>query len=149
MPKIVDENSDEIFMTDVDSVTADFKHFSILKREIETLKKLQDEVKARLMEILDRYGDEDDKGHLWYDFEMPVDGYKGMQKQRRVSQKLDEDAAEEILTKKGLYDACYVLQPVLQEDAVMACLYEGLLTEEDIDTMFPKTVNWAFVPTKE
>jgi hypothetical protein len=38
--------------------------------------------------------------------------------------------------------------PVLDEDADMACLYEGLLSEEDVDTMFPKKITWAFVPSK-
>ena len=30
----------------------------------------------------------------------------------------------------------------------MACLYDGLLTESDIDSMFSKKEIWAFVPNK-
>jgi hypothetical protein len=40
------------------------------------------------------------------------------------------------------------MEPVLNEDQVMACLYEGLLTEEDVDSMFPKKIIWAFIPSK-
>jgi hypothetical protein len=38
--------------------------------------------------------------------------------------------------------------PMLDESEVMACLYEGLLTEEEIDSMFPKSVSYAFIPSK-
>jgi hypothetical protein len=33
---------------------------------------------------------------------------------------------------------------MLDEAEVMACLYEGLLAEEDIDAMFTKKVSYAF-----
>ena len=77
-----------------------------------------------------------------------VDGYRALQRQRRVSQKLDPEAAETLLKAKGLDARCYQLLPVLDEDAVMSCLYEGLLTEEEVDAMFPKSIVWAFVPSK-
>jgi hypothetical protein len=38
--------------------------------------------------------------------------------------------------------------PMLDEAEVMACLYEGLLTEEEIDEMFPKKVSYAFLTSK-
>jgi hypothetical protein len=77
-----------------------------------------------------------------------VDGYRSLQRQRKVSQSLDPAEANRILTAKGLADRCYSMEPVLNEDQVMSCLYEGLLTEEDIDTMFPKKIIWAFIPSK-
>ena len=39
--------------------------------------------------------------------------------------------------------------PVLVESEVMACLYDGLLTEEEIDEMFPKSVSYAFYIVEE
>jgi len=72
-----------------------------------------------------------------------------MQKQRRVAQKIDEEVCYEILTSKELAPRCYELKPVLDQAEVMACFYDGLLTEDDIDTMFPKTVTNAFVLKKK
>lgn len=119
-----------------------------LKRQVDDLVKEQTVIKTELSEIVDSQGEFDSRGHKILELPEEVDGYVSLQRQRRVSQRLDEDEAKRIITDKNLTDRCYKLTPVLDEDAVMACLYEGLLTEEDIDTMFPKTETWAFVPLK-
>ena len=106
------------------------------------------QLKAFLSNLVETEGEEDDKGHLWYTLEQEVDGYRSLQRQRKVSQSLDPAEATRILGEKGLAERCYTWQPVLNEDEVMACLYEGLLTEEDVDTMFPKKIIWAFLPSK-
>jgi hypothetical protein len=124
------------------------KRFLMLKRQIDDLSKEQGVLKTYLSELVDVEGEPDEKGHLFYPLPEEVDGYKSLQRQRRVSQKLDEAAAERILKEKGLETKCYQMLPVLDEAAVMAALYEGLLTEEEVDTMFPKTETWAFLPVK-
>lgn len=144
MPKIIPQ--DNRFE---DPTIVDFRSFVKLKKQIEDLTKLQNDIKTRLVEVLDKYGEPDDKGHIWFDLPEEVDGYKGMQRQRRVSQKLDLDAAMELLEEHNLSDRCVKMVPSLDEDEVMACLYEGLLTETDVDTMFPKTITWAFIPVKK
>jgi len=125
-----------------------FKEYVHLKKNIDDLTARQNVIKKELLSFVDANGLEDDKGHKWCD--MPkYGGFAGMQKQRRVSQTLDEAAAQELLREKGLSARCFQLKPVLDEEEVMSCLYEGLLTEEDIDTMFPKKVTSAFILTKE
>ena len=124
------------------------KRFIMLKRQIDDLSKEQNVLKSYLSEVVDTEGEPDEKGHLFYPLPEEVDGYKSLQRQRRVSQKLDEDAAQRILKEKGLEAKCYQMIPVLDESAVMSALYEGLLTEEEVDTMFPKTETWAFLPVK-
>lgn len=128
---------------------ADFKAYINLKRQIDDLKKLQDGAKARLMKVVEEFGEEDDKGHLWFDLPEEFEGYKGMQRQKRISQKPDIDTAEELLREAGLYDKCIEMVPSINEDAVMAAYYDGLLDENDIDRMYPKSVTWAFVPVKK
>jgi hypothetical protein len=145
MPKIIEPEASRFD----DPTVADFKAFVGLKRQIDDLTKMQNEIKTRLVEAVEKYGDTDDKGHIWYDVPDAVDGYKGMQRQRRVSQKLDIDAALKLLDGTPLADRCLKMVPSLDEDEVMACMYEGLLTEEDVDTMYPKTVTWAFIPVKK
>lgn len=132
----------------VSNVLGKVQHFISLKRQIEDLTKEQVELKTFLSDLVDAEGEPDDKGHLWYSLDQEVDGYRSLQRQRKVSQSLDMQEATRILKEKGLDSRCFVMQPVLDEDAVMSCLYEGLLTEEDVDTMFPKKITWAFIPSK-
>ena len=105
-------------------------------------------IKAELNRAVDALGKIDDRGHLWLDLTNEVDGYTALQRQKRVSQSLDEEQAERILTERGIRDRCLKTVEILDEDAVMACLYEGVLSEEDVDMMFPKKIVWAFVPVK-
>jgi hypothetical protein len=144
MPKILDSDKSRSF----DEVSAQFSEFVLLKRQIDELTKRQNELKAELSSLVEQNGEEDDKGHVWYELPHPIEGYTAMQRQKRISQKLDAEAAEDLLRVKDLYDRCFRLLPVLDEDEVMSCLYEGLLTENEIDVMFPKSITWAFVPSK-
>lgn len=132
----------------VSSVLSKVQQFLTIKRQLDDLTKEQAELKTFLSNLVDAEGEPDDKGHLWYSLEQEVDGYRSLQRQRKVSQSLDMQEANRILKEKGLDSRCFVMQPVLNEDEVMSCLYEGLLTEEDIDTMFPKKIIWAFLPSK-
>lgn len=124
------------------------REFISYKKQIDKLSKAQDEIKKDLMQTVEEIGEVDDSGHQWLHLPEEVDGYSALQRQRRVSQKLDMDAAEEILKQKGLYDKCVKMVPMIDEDAVMGALYLGDLTEEDIDQIFPKAITWAFVTKK-
>ena len=125
-----------------------FRNFVTLKTRIDSLSKEQNKIKEELTEYVIEHGQEDDRGHVRVELPEEVDGYTAIQRQRRVSQGLDMDAAILILTKKGLAERCIKSIPTVAEDEVMAALYEGKLTEQDIDSMFPKKITWAFVPTK-
>lgn len=145
MPNVTDADATRGY----NELLGKFSEFIHLKKQVEDLTRLRDDLKTELAQIVEAEGEEDDKGHVWLELPEPVEGYIAMQRQKRISQKLDEQAAEELLREKKLYDRCYQMMPVLVEDEVMACLYEGLLSEEEIDTMFPKNITWAFVPAKK
>ena len=145
MPTIIPpERSPE----ETSEVLSKAKKFIYLRRQIDDLTKEQSVLKSYLSDIVDQEGEVNGRGHRVYELPEEVDGYVSLQRQRKVSQRLDEDEARRILEEKNLSEKCYRMLPVLDEDAVMACLYEGLLTEEDVDTMFPKTETWAFIPLK-
>lgn len=124
------------------------KQYVTLKRRIDDLTKEQGVLKSELSEIVDKQGEVDDKGHLWLQLPEEVEGVASLKRERRVSQSLDMDAAIVILTQKGLAERCIKPVPTIAEDEVMAALYEGKLTEEDVDAMFPKKVTWAFITSK-
>jgi hypothetical protein len=124
------------------------KQYVNLKRRIDDLTKEQSVLKTELSDIVDKQGETDDKGHIWLPLPEEVDGVVSLKRERRVSQSLDMDAAILILTQKGLAERCIKPIPTVAEDEVMAALYEGKLTEEDVDTMFPKKITWAFITSK-
>lgn len=120
----------------------------VLKEESDLITSRQKEVKTRITEGVDLLGEEDGRGHIVVDIDDPVSGISKVVKQKRISKTLDESVAEEILQAKNLKDRCFVMVPVLNEEEIMAAFYEGLLTEEDIDAMFPAKVTWALVFNK-
>jgi hypothetical protein len=144
MPKVIERNLPQ----EGNPITSKVRKYVSLKSRIDDLSKEQSALKTELSDLVDNEGTPDEKGHIWYSLPEEVDGYQSLQRQRRVTQKLDEDTARAVLKQKGLTDRCYKLVPVLDEAEVMACLYEDLLTEEEIDSMFPKSVSYAFIPSK-
>jgi len=144
MPNVVERN----LPTEGNPILSKVRKYVNLRSRIDDLTKEQAVIKTELAELVDNEGTPDEKGHIWYSLPEEVEGYKSLQRQRKVSQRLDEDTARAILKQKGLTDRCYKLVPVLDEAEVMACLYEDLLSEEEVDSMFPKSVSYAFIPSK-
>ena len=114
------------------------REYITYKKKIDELSKAQTEVKNELMEEVENNGVEDDKGHLWLELPEEVEGYVSLQRQRRVSQKLDMEEAVALLAAKGLADRCIITIPTVDEDEVMACLYEGKLSEKILILCFLK-----------
>ena len=127
MPTVIErqEPQDPGFMPKV-------SEFISLRSRIDDMSKQRDTIKADLSDLVDTVGEPDEKGNLWLRLPHEVDGFTSLQRQRKVSQSLDEGTATELL----------------KEDEVMACLYEGLITEEEVDKMFPKKVSYAFLTSK-
>ena len=120
------------------------RQFLALKSEMGMLADRQSELKSRMTQEIDAL-EPDDKGYRVIQFEDANLGNIKVTKQRRVSKTLDMDVADKILTDKGIKNTCIKMVPTLDEAAIMAAFYEGYLTEEDIDTMFPAKETFAFI----
>jgi hypothetical protein len=118
---------------------------SVLKDRLDELTSLQSDVKKNLKQGIEELGEVDDRGHIVVDINDEVSGIARVMNQKRVSKTLDIEVAEKILTERGIHDRCITMVPVLNEDEIMAAFYEGVISEEDIDTMFPAKVTWALV----
>jgi hypothetical protein len=121
------------------------RQYLSLKDEVDLLSKRQSELKKRLSDAVDSSGETDDRGHITLNVEDDIKGDVKLTRQKRVSKTLDLQVAEEILTKRGIKDACIKMIPTLDEAAIMAAFYEDRLTEEDIDAMFPAKTSYAFL----
>lgn len=131
-----------------DPLVKDTREYSFLKQQIEFLEKQQKEVRERLFATLDEVGELDDKGNVIFELPEEINGFAAVVKQRRVSRKIDELVAEEIITEKGMEDQLYKTIRVVDEDALMAALYNDELTEAEIDLMYPQKIVWALVMNK-
>jgi hypothetical protein len=137
-PRIVDEND----------ITVQAKEYAFTKQQLEYWEKQQKDLKAKLFERLDAEGEPDSKGNIVIELPEEVDGFVAVTKQRRVSRKINEEAADAIIAEKGLEDTLYKTIRVIDEDALMAALYSDELTEAEIDEMYPENVVWALVMNK-
>lgn len=133
---------------DETSLIARTKKYAFLKSQLDYLEKEQKALRAEMFEVLDGEGEVDDKGNIIIQLPEEVDGYNSIMKQRRVTRKIDETKAADIIYAKGLQDSLYKTVIVVDEDALMAALYEDVLTEEEIDEMYPQSVVWALVLKK-
>jgi bacterioferritin (cytochrome b1) len=132
-----------------DDLIGQTQEYAALKKNIEQFEARQKELKTSLFEKIDEDGFTDDKGNWWLELPEPVEGYVSLQKQKRVSRKIDEMIAEDLIEKKGLAERLYKTVRVVDEDELMAALYEGLLTEEEVDEMFPPKIVWALMLSKK
>jgi hypothetical protein len=132
---------------DANAIKKYAKQFITLRDEVGVLTTRQTELKTRIMKELDN-AEADMNGHRVYEFTDENFGDIKLTKQRRVSKSLNMDVAEDILTRKGIKDTCIKMVPVLDEGAIMSAFYEGYLTEEEIDAMFPAKESYAFLVNK-
>ena len=135
-------------MSDGDDFFAQAKNYSFIKQQLEYWEKQQKELKAKLFEKLDAEGEPDSSGNIVIELSEDIDGVVAVVKQRRVSRKVDELRAEELIIEKGMEDTLYKTIRVVDEDALMAALYNDELTEEEIEEMYPQQIVWALVMKK-
>jgi hypothetical protein len=135
--------------SDPDDPESQIREYIKLTQTIDSLEERKKDLRNKLFEVIDADGEEDSKGNILYNFSAPIDGVLRLEKQRRATRKLDEDVAEEIIKNAGLEDVVYKMVRVIDEDALMAQYYEGNVTEDQIDQMFPTTVVWALRTPKK
>lgn len=147
MAKAIDKPRE--FASD-DSLEGQVKEYSYLKGIVDDAEKRQKVLKESLFAHIDDKGFEDGKGHWWFELTEPIDGYSSIQKEKRVSRtKIDELVADEIIQKKGLADTLYKTIQVVDQDALWAALFNGTLTAEEVDAIFPPKVVWALKLSKK
>ena len=116
---------------------------SIAKRE----KDLREAVVPYLEEIGEPTGEMGQ--HLSYTLDEPIRGVNRVVWQERVTQTVDEDRAEAIARARNVYDDLFIMRPVLNEEAVIVALDDGLISDDDVAAIFPKKSTHALVLEKE
>ena len=129
----------------IENIKATLRQYLSLKGEADLLTNRVNELKKRLTEDVETYGEVNSNGHFNLVVEDSVKGEVKLTKQRRVANPLDIQTAEKILEERGIKDECIKMVPTLDDAAIMAAHYQGKLSEADIDAMFPAKITWAFI----
>lgn len=123
--------------------------FLRIKMTVKSLTEEGDKIKKDLSAIVEEQGDTDEDGSQWLNLPSEVDDIASLKRERRVSRSLNQERAVELLTEKGLFDRVMVTTPVVDEEELMACVYEELLTADEVDSIYDTKVTYAFVPSKK
>lgn len=145
MARLIEE---EGRFADPDSIAHQVKEYLQVKRTLDEMESRQKELREKLFAALDQEGLEDDKGNIQLELDEEILGIVRIEKQRRVSRKIDELKADDIIESNGLGDTVYVMTRTIDEDALMGAFYEGKITEDELDEMFPPKVTWALMTKK-
>ena len=140
--------AEDLRVADPNDITGKAKQYAFLKAQIDYLEKQQKDLRADLIEAIEESGVVDDKGNVILDLPEEVDGYIAVMKQRRVSRKINEELSFELIEQKGLRDKLIITKEVVDEDALMAAMWNDELTEDEVDAMYPQNVVWALVMNK-
>jgi hypothetical protein len=146
MAKLIPEEAPRF--SDADSLEGQISEYVKVKASLDILTTRQKELRDKLFEQLDQFGEEDSKGNIQLELDSAIDGVARLEKQRRVTRTLNELVAEEIIEANGLGEEVYKTVRQIDEDALMAAHYEGKISEEDLDNMFPAKVVWALMTKK-
>ena len=126
---------------DKKQLTNEAKQYKSLKDELKFLTDRLGDIKTRLNDAVKELGEVDGRGHITLELDDDIK----VVNQRKVSKVLDNDTAMKILTDKNLLDQCAPLVRQVDQDAVMAAVYTGQLTEDEVDSMFPAKVTYALI----
>jgi hypothetical protein len=134
--------------SEVNEFEAQAKQYIFFKKQLEYFESEIKSLREKLFEKIDTDGEVDGSGNLFVELSNDIDGVTMLQKQKRVSRKIDEQMADNLIVSKGLEKELYKTIQIIDEDALMAALYEGKLTEEEVDLMYPQKIVWALILNK-
>ena len=132
----------------VDDFESQAKQYIFFKKRVEYFESELKSLREKLFEDIDANGEVDGRGNLFVELSSEIDGVTMLQKQKRVSRKIDPQMADNLIVSKGLENELYKTIQIIDEDALMAALYEGKLTEEEVDLMYPQKIVWALILNK-
>lgn len=140
---------DGVRFADPNDLESQAREYIRLKESMSHMEARSKELRDKLLEHIDLDGEEDSSGNIGLYLEHEVEGVLRLQKTRRAKRVLDEMTADSIIERAGIGDDVYEMKRTINEDALMAAFYEGKITEEELDEMFPVTVSWALNTLKK
>jgi hypothetical protein len=142
-----DDEEDETEALDAEVKLA--VEFVKMKKLRETMEKRERKLKEHLMETIAEVVEPTDDGHCFLEFPFPIEGFRAIKRERRESVVLDADAALDLVNRLGLQETCIRMEPVLDEDALLAANFAGDIPDDDMKALYTRKESFACVPIKE
>lgn len=138
------------FPVDDEKYAAISREMIMLREQKAVIEKREAALKKELMEILERIGTPygDSGQHRTIEFLEPIRGIARFVRQTKSTVTTDLFRAEAIARQKKIYNRLFKPVPTLDEGAVMVAREQGLLTDADVDEIFPRKVSYSFVVEK-
>jgi hypothetical protein len=133
---------------DLPSVRQLVDQWYAFRRQAATLGEKVEIQKAKLKKMVERHGTVDPTtGSIFLELDEPVSDRKifTLKNQCRTSTSLNADKAERILRRKGIWQDVLKTIEVPDTDKIYAAYYDKQITEDELDQMFPKSTNYAFI----
>jgi Cu2+-containing amine oxidase len=137
MAKIVREETAQQSM-DKEFIRKTLQEYRNSKDLLEGIQKRMDSYKESLVDILVTYGQPDEKGHLWVEFE-DVE----IKRERRVSRSFNASAAEAWAKENGHWDTVKEVIEVVNEDKILGLAWNNDELQETIKTFYAEKETWA------
>jgi hypothetical protein len=146
MSKLIEE---EGRFSNPNDLTSQVQEYMKVKEALASMELRQKELREKIFAQIETSGEEDSNGNLFISLPTEIAGVRTLEKQRRVTRKIDEVVAEEVIEANNLADELYKTIRVVDEDALMAAHYEGKISEDEIDRMYPAKIVWALMTKKK
>jgi chromatin segregation and condensation protein Rec8/ScpA/Scc1 (kleisin family) len=146
MAKVTSEGAREF--ENPDDLSSQVKEYLKVKATLDLMEARQKELREKIFAQIDESGEVDDKGNIILELPKAIKGISIIQKQRRVTRKINEDVADRIIAELNLSERLYEMVRVIDEDELMAAMYDGEITEEQLEEMYPAKVVWALMTKK-
>lgn len=135
----------------VDPLPEDARQYVTLKESHTELGQRIKELRDRIIDRVANTGYDTDGGHQLLD--LPDDvaeatGIKRFKREKRVRQSFREDELMEFLEGKGLYEEVTKVVRVLDEDALSAAVFEGKISEAELNSFVDEKVTYALTMEK-
>lgn len=147
MANIVPEGSNRF--DNQDELAVAVGEYVRIKESLAQMEARSKELRDKIFESIDAEGEVESSGSYSLYLDSEVEGVVRLEKQRRAVRKLNEDVADAIIEETGIGDDVYEMKRVINEDNLMAAMYQGKITEEQLDAMFPATIVWALRTLKK
>ena len=136
------------------------RQFCAIDNQVKTFAKRSQELRDKLMGALESVGWTDNSGHLHLELSEPFEDPAGNGKKvsgaeaiRNIRQNFNAERTEELLRKKGLYKpasegGCIRLVAEIDEDALAAARFRGLISDEEYEGCIDRKSWYAFKPVR-
>jgi len=132
---------------DAEAIRSNIRQYVGIQEQEKLLAERKKALHSVLTDAIDKHGEEDSKGNITLDIGDETIGVVSITKRKRTSMEINTDSAIPFLEERGL-DKCIKQVKMVEEDALMAAYYEGEISEEDMNTIVPKKVSYAFFVNK-